>query len=370
MVANPLRNFNPVPSPTSRSLSPPPPEDEERKACIGVAPPGLHLRPPPPAHLLTDFITPDAALFQTIHMGPAVVDLAKWRLVITGMVQRPFSLTLEQLKQFEVSSITSFHECYGSPIKPPVENVWRIGNVTWSGVRLSTLLALAQPLVGARYVWSEGLDYGSFGGVQGIDRYQKDLPVEKAVGSEVLAAWMMNGELLGKERGGPVRLVVPGWFGTNSTKWLCKLSLRSERAGSLFTTKWYNEVDPTKEDGSTRPVWGVEPNSLIVKPEPGAVVGEDVVVRGWAWSCDGIERVEVDIDGSSCMCWEAAILETRKEFEWQAWSVRLKLSGGDHTIRARATSKEGAQQPISGRRNHMHSITICVQPGMIEDMGN
>jgi DMSO/TMAO reductase YedYZ molybdopterin-dependent catalytic subunit len=96
--------------------------------------------------------------------------------------------------------------------------------VGWTGVPLRALLKLAQPKPLVSYVWSDGLDSGVFAGVQ-AERYQKDLPLEDAMAMDVLLAYEINGKPLDKERGGPVRLVVPGWFGTNSTKWICHISL-------------------------------------------------------------------------------------------------------------------------------------------------
>ncbi|KAF4992641.1 hypothetical protein FGRMN_7042 [Fusarium graminum] len=196
--------------------SSPPPLGAEREACIAINPRGFLLRPPPQPHELCSFITPDDQLFQTIHMGAAVVNSDEWILVIDGLVRRPFALSLEQLKALPQVSVTAFHECYGSPLKPPISNPWRIGNVVWSGVRLSTILKVADPLPGANFVWSEGLDHGKFFQYE-ADRYQKDLTIDKAHKPEVLVAWKINGELLSEKRGGPVRLVVPGWFEATRT---------------------------------------------------------------------------------------------------------------------------------------------------------
>jgi DMSO/TMAO reductase YedYZ molybdopterin-dependent catalytic subunit len=87
-----------------------------------------------------------------------------------------------------------------------------------------------------------------------MDRYQKDLPIEKTTSPEVLLAYEMNGEPLPEDRGRPVRLVIPGWFSTNSTKWICRLSLQVERAPSPFATEWYNKRDPTDHMGGIRPI--------------------------------------------------------------------------------------------------------------------
>jgi len=264
--------------------------------------------------------------------------------------------SLAQLRKFQSTTITAFHECYGSPVKPPTENVWRIGNVTWTGVSLQTLLDIAQPLPEAQFVWSEGLDFGEFAGVT-ADRYQKDLPIAKALSSEVLLAYEMNGEPLSKNRGGPVRLIVPGWFGTNSTKWLCRLSLQATRAPGPFTTKFYNEEDPNESKGVMRPVWKVEPNSMIVSPCSDAQLTDSLVkVRGWAWSDNGIKLVQIRVDESQT--WVEAEVESRRDFNWQRFSTAVTLPPGTHQLTARATSSSGLKQPISGRRNHVHTINL------------
>ena len=331
----------------------------ERQAFIRSDPDGFYIRHPGKASSFTDFITSEDELFQTIHMGAAVVDSFKWILRIDGLVSNPITLSLEQLRSLPSTTITSFHECYGSPLKPPTTNVWRIGNVRWTGVRLRDLLELVSPLDTARFVVSDGLDRGSFGGVT-TDRYQKDLPLVKAMSPEVLIAYQMNSMPLSKNRGGPVRLVVPGWFGTNSTKWLCKLSLTTARATGPFTTKFYNEVNP---DGNVRPVWEVAPNSLIVHPtDASTVIAGSITFIGMAWSNGGIQNVSViatDESGDKVVSCDA-VFEARLDFSWQAFHANLPLSSGSYMVFAQATSCSGETQPPEGRRNHVHRITIHV----------
>lgn len=331
------------------------PAGDERKACVSMNH-GFHFRPPPPPDLLRSFITHDDQLFETIHMGSPEIDPTKWILRVDGLVEDPFTLSLPQLYELPSVTVTSFHECFGSPLQPPVKNPWRIGNVTWTGVRLSTILAMATPLEPAKFVWTEGLDHGTFAGKY-VDRYQKDLPMEKAARPEVILAYKINGTPLRRERGGPVRLIVPGWFGTNSTKWLCRITLREQRAPSLYTTHWYNVRDPGT--GASKPVWDVEPNSLIVSPEPDAVLNDPLVsVDGWAWSHDGIAQVDVSFDKGES--WARAELEPREDFSWQRYRVELPVPPGKRRFTVRATSVSGVRQPLSGSRNHVHSISVEV----------
>ncbi|KAF5633762.1 sulfite oxidase [Fusarium sp. NRRL 25303] len=349
-----------IAKPMSHAISSIPTTGAERDACTSIDPEGFFLRPPPTPDHLSSFITPDDQLFQTIHMGAAVVDNAKWLLVVDGLVRKPFALSLAQLKALPQTSVTSFHECYGSPLKPPTSNPWRIGNVLWTGVRLSTILALSKPLPEACFVWSEGLDHGKFFEYE-ADRYQKDLPVAKAQRSEVLLAWKINGEPLSKERGGPVRLIVPGWFGTNSTKWLCRLSLQETRAPGPFAAVLYNEKDPTDPEGERmRPVWEVEVNSMITKPADSAVISVGLVwVEGWAWSHDRVSVVEVSKDEGQS--WIRGKVDNKEDQAWQKFTAAIDLKPKVWRLIARATSESGMQQPLTGRRNHVHSITVTVK---------
>jgi DMSO/TMAO reductase YedYZ molybdopterin-dependent catalytic subunit len=332
--------------------------EPEREAFIKLDPPTFFIRHPPPPHELDDYITDDDKLFQTIHMGGAVVDELRWKLVIDGLVSKSFTLNLSELKSLPSKTITSFHECYGSPLVPPTKAVRRIGNVKWTGVPLASLLEQAQITHEAEYIWSEGLDRGTFAGVE-ADRYQKDLPISKAMTQDILVAYEMNGKALSKNRGGPVRLVVPGWFGTNSTKWLCRLSVQDRRAPGPFTTTFYNEHHPPDDpECASKPVWKVQPNSMIVRPKPGEEIAGDMTVEGWAWSEDGVKGVDVSVDEGET--WTTADVEDRMEYSWQRFKTSLKLESGQYTVLARAVGMDGRMQPLGEGRNHVHRVNIRV----------
>ncbi|KKB73070.1 MULTISPECIES: molybdopterin-dependent oxidoreductase [Bacillus] len=181
-------------------------------------------------------ITREADLFKVWHLGIPDINERKWMLCINGLVDRPIELSLEDLKAFPQTSVMAFHECAGNPLHPKVPQR-RVGNVVWKGVRLADLFSMVGVKEEACFVISKGIDQGIYN-QKYYSEYEKDLPLAKALNPNVLIALEINGEPLTVERGGPVRLVVPGCYGTNSTKWLTHLIVSDARSKSDFTTKY------------------------------------------------------------------------------------------------------------------------------------
>ena len=305
-------------------------------------------------HALTDAITAERDLFVVTHMGLAEIEPDSWFLEIVGLVRAPIRLSLPDLMAMKRHEVVSVHECAGSPLTP-LEPKRRVGNVVWSGVRLADVLALVGVRAEARYVWSEGLEWGSFAGL--VDEpFVKDLPIEKARAPEVLLAVALNGEALRPDRGGPVRLVVPGWYGTNSVKWLGRMTLAAGRAPGPFTTRFYNDAAA----GGLRPVWGIAPESIIVRPDPAAPPRAEVASRieGWAWAENGAALVEVSVNGG--VRWEEASLEAGDGFGWRRFSFDFMPMAGVHRLLCRCTDRRGAVQPADGARNAVHAVEIVI----------
>ena len=147
--------------------------------------------PPGGVHALTDRVTRDADLFVVTHMGLASVDPLQWWLALDGLVDRPLRLTLPDLLAMDRIDVPSVHECAGSPLAP-TQPKRRVGSVVWSGVPLPAVLARAGVRQDARFVWSEGLEAGSFAGLSG-EPFVKDLPLTKAMAPEVLLATHSTG---------------------------------------------------------------------------------------------------------------------------------------------------------------------------------
>ncbi|MDB0509378.1 molybdopterin-dependent oxidoreductase [Ralstonia solanacearum] len=307
-------------------------------------------------HDLTDYITEDEKLFLVTHMALAEIDPDVWRLHVGGMVRSPLSLRLDDIRALPRHEVISVHECAGSPLMP-TEPKRRVGNVTWSGARLADVLSLCGVAPEAAFVWSEGLEWGEFAGIKD-EPFVKDLPLNKALSPEVLLAVAMNGKPLRPERGGPVRLVVPGWYGTNSVKWLGKLTLADRRAPGPYTTRFYNDPTPA----GPRPVWGIAPESVLVSPAPDTplLAGQPVTIEGWAWAEAGVSLVEVSVDGGRR--WIAASLAPRRDFGWQHFSLLWSFDAGDHTLLCRCFDAEGIGQPMASARNAVHSMDVHVNP--------
>jgi sulfane dehydrogenase subunit SoxC len=308
---------------------------------------------------LTEYLTPERDLFRVWHLGIPAPDPNRWTLRLGGKVERPLALGLEDLGARRQVSVTAFHECAGNPLNPLVPQR-RIGNVTWGGVLLSELLAEARPLVETGFVISRGVDHGVYDGVY-YSSYEKDLPLAKALDPNVIVALSINGEPLPTGRGGPVRLVVPGYYATNSTKWLSTLTVSDKRSSGAFTTRYYVDTEQTGDVVHRTPVWTVKPNTIIVAPANGeAVVYGETLIWGWAWAAAPVERVDVSTDGG--LTWKAAALEPRRDHGWQRFSYLWKPpSVGEYVILARATDSQGNVQPDELRRNRVYRVMIFVR---------
>ncbi|MGZ2452786.1 MULTISPECIES: molybdopterin-dependent oxidoreductase [Rhizobium] len=304
-------------------------------------------------HALNSWITPEEDLFLVTHMGFLNIDPDHWHLDVDGLVGTPTRLRLSDLQAMPQREYMSFHECAGSPLAPTVAKR-RIGNVVWKGVPLSLVLERAKISTDTSYVWTSGLEWGEYAEIE--ETYQKELPIEKALAEEVLLALEINGRPLTPERGGPVRLVVPGWYGTNSVKWVGSITAADRRASGAYTTRFYN--DPTAS--GTKPVWDVAPESVIVSPSPNDLLSADMPTKiwGWAWGDRRISSVEVSVDGGGS--WQTASLGPREGRSWQRFELTWSPEPGPHVLLCRCKNELGEEQPASDARNAVHSVQVQV----------
>ena len=313
-----------------------------------------------PLQELVDFRTPTAKFFVVHHLGIPAMAAAPWRLVIDGLVNRPVELGLADLVALPQVQVAAFHECAGSPLRPTVA-VRRVGNVVWGGVRLKEVLQLAGVRGDAAFVWARGADSGVYPPTgQATDSYLKDLPLPKALSDEVLLATTLNGAPLDERHGAPVRLVVPGFYGTNSVKWLTELRLEASRAPGYFTTALYNDVVVDNGVESRRPVWEVAPQSVIVAPAARShIAAAPCRIWGWAWSMAPVKAVEISVDAGRE--WHHATVDAREGLCWQRftfdWTPQAR---GPQQLACRATDENGNVQPDSNARNEVLRLQITV----------
>ena len=308
---------------------------------------------------LTTPTTPQDRLFVLAHFGIPRFDLSSWRLEIGGLVDRPRAYSYDEITKLPARTVESFHQCAGFPKRPDIATR-RIGNVAWTGVDVREILDAAGAMAKARFLVAHGPDQGDYDGFP-TARYVKDMPLARLASGGVLLAYAMNGEPLTREHGFPLRLVIPGYYGTNSVKWLVKLELAERRAAGLFTTELYNDpAEGTDERGNpnTLPLWEAGPESIIVGPKNRSVLpAGNAEVWGWAWSSKGIAKVEISIDNGST--WLPTSLEPRRQWSWQRFSGTCVMPA-DSSIKvmARATDAEGATQPLKRARNAVHAINV------------
>ena len=319
------------------------------------------MRDPLAPHMMRDRLTRTQDLFILCHLGVPRIERDQWSLTIDGMVERPRTLRFNDLLRYPKTEVTSVHQCCGSPLAP-FEPRRRVCNVRWSGVRLVDVVADCRPSAAAQYIWSYGADFGEFSGVI-VDPYLKDLPIARVEG-DVLIAYEINGSALPDEHGFPARLVVPGFYGTNSVKWLTRISFVESRAQGPFTTRWYNDpvLDTAGgETSKTTPVWAIAPESLIVSPAPHESIELSVEreIWGWAWADGGVHSVHVR--AGDAVTWRPAELEPPRGREWRRFSMPwTPRQRGAVVLASRAEAMGGLLQPISGRRNAIHEVAVNV----------
>ena len=219
----------------------------------------------------------------------------------------------------------------------------------WRGVPLSTLLRHAGLRADAVQVMAVGLDASYVEDGADWGRVRRPLPLAKAL-DDVLVAWEMNGEPLPREHGYPVRLVVPGWVGVASIKWLGELRVSTTRVDSPWNTRWYrmHGAGWSGEDAEL----GRMPVKSVVDVTGAPVVDELVVLRGRAWAGEAsIRMVEVSTDGGRT--WdEASLTGPNEPSAWVEWEHPwIPSEAGPHTLVTRATDSLGRVQPDTAPDN-------------------
>ena len=221
------------------------------------------------------------------------------------------------------------------------------GTATWTGVALADVLALAGPLRDAAHVGFEGADLSPQ--AKPAQRFGGSIPLEKACRPEVLLAWAMNGEPLPVVHGAPLRVVVPGFIGARSVKWLTRIEVRSSPWQGYFQHVVYRLVpeDQTPGPGVGMALGLIALNSEVLSPADGETVpAGPVEVGGYAFAGGErhVARVDVSLDGGASWS-QAELLDDLGRWAWRHWRITLDLAPGEQEILVRAWDSSAATQP-------------------------
>jgi DMSO/TMAO reductase YedYZ molybdopterin-dependent catalytic subunit len=299
-------------------------------------------------------ITPTGLHYLLIHYDIPEVNVDQWRLRVAGLVAKPLELTLEQIKKRPRRTLPVTMECAGNgrALFAPrrISQPWlleAIGTAEWTGTPLRSILLDAGVSADAAEIVFTGLDRGVEG--DEIQVYQRSLSVDEATRDEVLLAYEMNGEPLPPQHGYPLRLVMPGWYGMASVKWLERIEAIDGAFDGVQQALSYHFRSVAGEKGV--PCTRMRVNSLMVPPgipdyfgRRRTVEAGPVEIFGRAWSGEGkVKRVEFAVDGA----WQDAKLEDAAgPHAWRRWTVRWRAVHGTHELRCRATDAGGAVQPL------------------------
>lgn len=312
-----------------------------------------------PLEALRDPITPAGLHYVLVHYDIPAVDPASFRLEVGGAVERPLSLSLDDLRARDQVSLPVTFECAGNGralLSPrPLSQPWltgAVGTAEWAGVALNGLLEEAGVRPGSVEVLFGGLDRGVEGGR--AQDYERSMPLSEAEGG--LLALEMNGQPLPPQHGFPLRLVAPGWYGMQNVKWLNRIDVLEEPFEGYQNSVSYRLYDEHGEPGP--PVTRMRPRSLMVPPGvPDFMTRErhlapgPVTLRGRAWSGYGaIERVEVSTDDGGGFA-DARLEAPLGESAWRGWSFEWDAAPGAHVLCSRATDATGKCQPLEAPWN-------------------
>jgi len=313
-----------------------------------------------PVQEFASYLTPNSRFFVRSHFGPPPAELLSdpnWRLSVGGLVDRPLTFTLQDLKQFEEVTLTAVVQCSGNGRafhRPKVPGVqWErgaVGNAQWTGVRLRDVLAQAGMQTKGRHVQFQGADRPV---AATVPLFVRSIPVEKALHPDTILAYEMNGRPLPLLHGAPLRVITPGWMADSCIKWLTGITVRQDEAQGYFMQTAYRHptrpVTPGEAiaAGDLKPVEAMIVKSLIAQPQDGAShVPGLVTIQGVAWTGEGkILNVEVSIDEGQT--WEQArLIGEDQPYAWRQWQYIWQATGaGPRTILCRASDDHGQTQP-------------------------
>lgn len=344
-----------------------------------------------PPHLETPFstfneglITPNDAFFVRYHLAniPTSINAETYRLKIGGLVNKALSLSIEELKKLgEPVDVIAVNQCAGNSRGFSLPRVFgaqlgngSMGNAQWTGIPLKTVLQKAGIKVGAKQVTFRGLDNAV---LPRTPNFVKALDIDHALSGEPLIAWAMNGSDIPFLNGYPIKLIVPGYFGTYWIKHLSEIEVIDHDFDGFFMKTAYRLPDndclcvvPGNVADKTKPIGSLKIRSFITSLQGGAEVqqGKAILLRGIAFDGGGyISAVEISDDGGQH--WQASSLDkTVGKYSFQGWQVNwTPKEKGVVALQVRARNRLGEQQPsvsswnTSGYARHaVETISVIV----------
>jgi DMSO/TMAO reductase YedYZ molybdopterin-dependent catalytic subunit len=324
------------------------------------------------------WVTPTRLFFVRNHFDVPLLDPATWRLSVGGHVARPLELSWDELNDMPQRTILATLECAGngrSFLSQKVPGVpWGAGAVAhaeWSGVPLADVLEMAGLADDAVELICEGADVGAEPDHPEPMHFARGLCREKALHRNTLLCLRMNGEPLTPSHGFPLRLLVPGWYGVSSVKWLTRLEASDKPFRGYFQTVKYTVKRRRGDDEVTVPLDRMAVKSEIVRPFAGEALplGKQRIF-GLAWAGEeAVARVEISTDGGAT--WQAAdFVGPSAPYSWTMWEALWNAKQpGAYEIMSRATSAGGQTQPAeydplySGYMIHFsRPITVRIEP--------
>ena len=307
-------------------------------------------------------VTPTGMHYLLIHFDIPETNADGWTLEIGGMVRNPITLSMDDIMSRPSVTFPVTMECAGNgrALMEPraVSQPWlleAIGTAEWTGTPLAPVIREAGVEEGAVELLFTGVDRGVQGGE--LQYYQRSMTLAQAARDEVTLAYAMNGAPLQPQHGSPLRLIVPGWYGMASVKWLSRIEAIGEPFDGYQQTRTYRYAQTADEIGE--PVDLIKPRSLMVPPGvPDFLTRTRLVragvhaVRGRAWAGRlNVTRVEFSADGGGT--WTDAALGPRAgEYAWRSWSAEWNATPGEHTLTVRATDESGRVQPLEQPWNY------------------
>lgn len=328
---------------------------------------------------LDGFVTPTPSFYVRSHFPVPSLDEKTFRLRIEGEVDRPITLTLDEIRRLGERTTTVLLECAGNGrvfLNPAAAGVqWdygAVGTAEWTGVPLSAVLERAGLKKSAVEVILQGADVGESRAMPnpfqtpGPIHFARSLPVAKAQ-RDVLLAYKMNGSDLTPAHGYPLRAIVPGWYGMASIKWLDRIIVTDRPFNGYWQTLDYAYFERRHGQPVLVPITELQVKSLIARPGRGEVVqaGTACRIHGAAWTSDSeITRVEVSTDGGRT--WSNAQLgEQNVQNAWRLWHYSWQNpTAGRHVLMCRAHDRRGRVQPMErdpDRRNAMISHVLPLE---------